>query len=400
MARWKSLGVIVLLSAGSALADANLNTVVTFDRANNGANPLGNLIADSAGNLYGTTNTSGANGDGTVFEIAAGTHALTTLATFDGTNGANPVSGLIFDAAGDLYGTTTSGGPGGQGTVFEIAAGTTTLSTVDWFNFTYGASPGALTIDLSGNIYGVTQGGGANYEGTVFKITGGRYLSVIATFNNTNGSYPTGGLYVDGAGNVFGTTSQGGANNDGTVFEIPAGTKTVNTLVNFNGTNGSGPAGTLIADASGNLYGTTGYGGADNDGTVFKIAAGTDILTTLASLDGTQGEYPSAGLIADAAGNLYGTAFYGGSGGEGTVFELAAGASTLSTLAEFDGDNGAFPMAALLADSSGDLYGTTFEGGTDTFGTVFELTNTGFVVPEPGALGLSAVAGLVLVRRK
>jgi uncharacterized repeat protein (TIGR03803 family) len=154
----------------------------------------------------------------------------------------------------------------------------------------------------------------------------------------------------------------------------------------------------LIADAAGNLYGTTGYGGANNDGTIFKIAAGTGDLTTLATFDGSQGEYPSAGLIADAAGNLYGTAFYGGSGGDGTVFELAAGSSTITTLAEFDGDNGAFPMTSLIADASGNLYGTTFEGGTNSVGTVFELTNTGFVLPEPGTLALFAVAGLFLRR--
>ncbi|HEY1687042.1 MAG TPA: choice-of-anchor tandem repeat GloVer-containing protein [Tepidisphaeraceae bacterium] len=390
----------MLLSAGPVMAEATLNTLVNFDRTSNGANPLGALIADSAGNLYGTSNTGGLDGDGTVFVINAKNHTLTTLATFSGGNGANPAAGLVLDSAGDLYGTTSSGGSGGQGTVFDFNIKNNSFSTPASFNFTNGASPEAnLLLDSEGNLYGTTNGGGANYQGTVFKVAAGTHtLSTPVTFNNTNGSYPTGGLFMDGMGNVFGTTSQGGASSDGTVFEIVAGSNTVNPLVTFNGTNGSGPACTLIADAAGNLYGTTGYGGANSDGTIFKIAAGTGDLTTLATFDGSQGEYPSAGLIADAAGNLYGTAFYGGSGGEGTVFELAAGSSTITTLAEFDGDNGAFPMTSLIADSSGNLYGTTFEGGTNGVGTVFELTNTGFVVPEPGALALLAVAGLFLRR--
>ena len=270
------------------------------------------------------------------------------------------------------------------------------------FNYTNGASPEAgLIVDGLGNLYGTTNGGGANYQGTVFKIAAGtNVLSTLVTFNETNGSYPAAGLIADASGNLYGTSTQGGANNDGTVFKIATGTHILSTLVTFNGTDGSGPQAALIADASGNLYGTTGYGGASNDGTVFKIAAGTHVLSTIATFDGTEGQYPSAGVIADAAGNLFGTAFYGGSGGEGTVFEVAAGTSTISALTTFDGTTGAFPMAGLLADASGDLYGTAFEGGADTFGTVFELTGSGFVVPEPGSLTLSVVGGLLLLRRR
>jgi uncharacterized repeat protein (TIGR03803 family) len=402
MAKLKLVGVIMLASAGAVLAGPVANTVVTFDRTSNGANPLSALVADAAGNLYGTTNTGGADGDGTVFEIAASTHILSTLMTFDGTDGANPAAGLVFDSSGNLYGTTSSGGTGGQGTVFKIAGGTKTFSTLATFNFTNGASPEAgLIVDASGNLYGTTNGGGTNYQGTVFKIAAGtNALSTLVTFDETNGSYPAAGLIADASGNLYGTTTQGGMNNDGTVFKIAAGTHTFSTVVTFDGTNGSGPQAGLIADAAGNLYGTTGYGGTSNDGTVFKIAAGTHGLNTLAVFDGTEGQYPSAGLIADAAGNLYGTAFYGGSGGEGTVFEVAAGTDTLSALATFDGDNGAFPMTGLIADATGDLYGTTFEGGADTFGTVFEVTDSGFVVPEPASLALCAVGGLVLLRRR
>lgn len=401
MTRCKSFGVVVLI-LGSAWARAGQNTLVDFDRTNNGANPLSALIADAAGNLYGTTNTGGADGDGTVFEIAAGTHILSTLVTFDGHNGANPAAGLVADASGNMYGTTSSGGPGGQGTVFEISAGAHSYIPLAAFNFTNGASPEAsMIIDDSGNLYGTTNGGGTNFEGTVFKLNiASHLLSTLVTFNGSNGPYPAAGLMADQSGNMYGTSTQGGANNDGTVFKVAGGTNILSTLLTFDGDNGSGPEAQLIADSSGNMYGTTGYGGPSNDGTVFKIAAGTNALSTLASFDGSQGQYPSAGLITDKAGNLYGTAFYGGDGGSGTVFEVAAGSNALSALASFDGDNGAFPMAALLADGSGDLYGTNFEGGVNGVGNVFELTDTGFVVPEPGSVALFVGAGLLLLRRR
>lgn len=402
MLKVRSLCIVMLLGGGWVLGGPVLTTVVTFNRQFNGANPLGGLVFDSAHNLYGTTNTGGAYGDGTVFEIGAGSHILNTLVAFSGNNGANPYAGLMLDKPGNLYGTTSSGGAGGQGTVFKIAAGTASVTTLAAFDYTNGASPEAgLIADEAGNLYGTTNGGGANYQGTVFKIAAGtNVVNTLVTFNNTNGSYPTAGLFMDGSGNLFGTTSQGGANMDGTVLEIAADTNEMHTVVTFDGTNGSGPAGTLVSDAAGNLYGTTGYGGVDNDGTVFEIDAGTHAFHTLAEFDGDTGQYPSAGLIVDAAGNLYGTAFYGGAGGSGTVFEIAAGSSTISVLAAFDGDNGALPMTGLAADSAGNLYGTTFEGGTDTFGTVFELTGTGFVVPEPGLLSLSAVGGLLMFRRR
>ncbi len=226
---WGTAGDYVL----STLASFNASYVVDSSYAD--------LIADAAGNLYGTTSTGGDYGDGSVFEIAAGTHALTTLASFNGNNGQWPSAGLLADAAGNLYGTTVDGGANGDGTVFEIAAGTDALTT-------------------------------------------------LINFNGSDGAAAAGELIADPAGDLYGATAWGGAYGDGTVFEIAAGTHALSTLASFNGGNGASPVGSLLADAAGNLYGTTSLGGANGDGTVFKIAAGTDALTTLVSFDGSNGK--------------------------------------------------------------------------------------------------------------
>ena len=258
------------------------------------------------------------------------TTGLTTLVTFDGTNGTQPDAGLIADAAGNLYGTTTYGGANNDGTVFELAAGSYALTT-------------------------------------------------LVSFNGADGAIPEAGLFMDAAGNLYGTTYSGGTNGDGTVFEVAAGTYALSTLVNFNGTNGANPQAGLAADAAGNLYGTTRLGGTYYQGTVFEVAAGTHALTTLVSFNGTDGANPEAGLIVDAAGNLYGTTAYGGMGyinvdftGYGTVFEVAAKTHALSTLVSFNQTDGANPEATLLAGAAGVLYGTTVYGGATDEGTVFE----------------------------
>ncbi len=349
-----------------------LTTLATFN-GNNGSDPEAGLIADAAGNLYGTTEGGGTAGDGTVFEVAAGTHALSTLATFDGTNGSVPRAGLIADTAGNLYGTTWEGYPAGAGTVFEVAAGTHALTTLVAFN-DIGAYPDAgLIADASGNLYGTTSEGGTADRGTVFEVAAGTHdLTALATFNGNNGQFPEAGLLADAAGNLYGTTEWGGTAGDGTVFEVAAGTHALTTLATFNGNNGAYPWAGLIADAAGNLYGATSEGGTADDGTVFEVAAGTHALSTLATFNGNNGEYPD-GLIADAAGNLYGTTLEGGTAGDGTVFELAAGTHVLTTLATFKGNNGAGPDAGLIADTAGNLYGTTEAGATDDGGTVFEV---------------------------
>jgi uncharacterized repeat protein (TIGR03803 family) len=198
---------------------------------------------------------------------------------------------------------------------------------------------------------------------------------------------------MDGSGNLFGTSTFGGANNAGTVFEIVHGSGVVTTLATFNTTNGANPYAGVVMDAAGNLYGTANVGGANGVGTVFEVAHGTNVITTLASFDAT-GFTPFSGVVLDNAGNLYGTAYAGGTFGYGTVYEVAQGSGVTTTLATFDGTNGARPYAGLLMDGTGNLYGTTLFGGASDAGTVFELSPT--PAPEPSSIVLLVLGGVGL----
>jgi uncharacterized repeat protein (TIGR03803 family) len=354
----------------------SLTTLASFSGLD-GENPVAPLIMDSGGNLYGTTAYGGTfgytdhvAGDGTVFELAAGSGTITTLASFDGTDGQCPVGGPVLDGSGDLYGTTLGGGARGEGTVFELAKGSGTITTLASFNGgSNGGYPDAgLIIDGNGNLYGTTLVGGAQARGTVFEVAAGSdTITTLASFDGTDGQLPHSGLIMDGSGNLYGTTLLGGASKDGTVFEVVQGSGTITTLASFNGTDGANPEAALLMDGSGNLYGTTSVGGPHGGGTVFELAKGSGTITTLAS-PGSQ-----AGLIMDASGNLYGTTQSGGAYGTGTAFELAAGSGTITTLASFRGSEGATPCAGLIMDASGNLFGTTQLGGANGYGTVFEL---------------------------
>jgi uncharacterized repeat protein (TIGR03803 family) len=395
-----------------------LTTLTNFNGAGNGSFPLASLTIDAAGDLFGTTfqggtTASGTPGSGTVFEIPSqgnGVYgALTTLVTFNGIgNGSLPSGGLFADVLGDLFGTTFQGGTNNQGTVFEIpktATGFGTLSTLVTFN---GAGNGSfplasLTMDAAGDLFGTTEAGGTNGLGTVFGIsktaTGYGPLTTLATFNGAgNGSFPFGGLVADAAGDLFGTTFQGGGANDGTVFEIPktaTGFGTLTTLVTFNGGNGANPHASLTMDAAGNLFGTTQNGGANGLGTAFEIpksALGFGALTTLANFNGAgDGANPLASLTTDGAGDLFGTTFQGGTNNQGTVFEIAKTANGFAlptVLQSFSSPDGTNPAGGLVADAAGNLFGTTEFGGTNNQGTAFELTNTPFVPITPQTLVL------------
>jgi uncharacterized repeat protein (TIGR03803 family) len=315
-------------------------TLVSFNGPD-GSSPSG-LIADANGDLFGTTAEGGANDDGTVFEIvktASGYASTpTTLISFDGDDGRAPVAHLIADADGDLFGTTDSGGANNDGTVFEItktAGGyASTPTTLVSFNGTNGVfADGSLIADANGDLFGTTLEGGADNDGTLFEIakTAVGYASTpttLVSFNGADGDEPVDGLIADANGDLFGTTPFGGAGNFGTVFEIAkvgAGyASTPITLVSFDGADGEAPFSNLIADADGDLFGTT-AGGAQSDATVFEIektAAGyASAPTTLVSFNIADGVDPG-GLIADANGDLFATTLEGGADNDGTVFEV------------------------------------------------------------------------------
>jgi uncharacterized repeat protein (TIGR03803 family) len=326
---------------------------------------------------------------------------------------AGPVSGLIFDGDGNLYGTSIRGGVHSEGAVFELSpkkGGGWTEQVIYSFGSIKndGESPyGTLVFDGEGNLYGTTSNGGSSLAGTVFELSpqqdGSWTETQIYSFVDlpTDGSYPQAGVIFDGDGNLFGTTTGGGSSSQGTVFEVSpksGGGWTEQVLHNFNSAapDGTFPYAGLIFDKNGNLYGTTLYGGlTSGSGTVFELtpAAGgkwtEQVLHTFGSMSATDGVNPQAGLIFDADGNLYGTTQYGGDHGGvyadgGTVFELSpamGGAWTEKVLYSFGatGTDGENPYSGLIFDDAGNLYGATEIGGdfavdgTADGGTVFAL---------------------------
>ena len=359
-----------------------LTTLATF--ANNETHPYGVLTLDASGSLFGTTgvspstNSSGSVVQGTIYQLVQGGSTIIPFITFlNGTNGADPVGGLTFAADGILDGATAFGGSAGDGTLFELRGGAvTTLATFTGAN---GAVPqSVLTVDAAGDLFGVTNQGGSANLGTVFELVkGATTVTTLATFTGANGAYAEGGVVFDAAGDLFGTTVSGGSANLGTIFELAKGATTVKTLVDFTGPNGAAPRSGLVADAAGNLFGTTHDGGGANAGTVYELARGATAVATLATFTVANGANPFGTLAFDLSGNLYGTTFTGGSGGGGTVFELQKGTGVLTTLASFTDSTGGNPYAGLSIDAAGDLFGTTTSGN----GTLFELPAVGPFLP-------------------
>ena len=385
--------VFKITSAGA------LTTLYNF-AGSDGSNPTAGLIQATDGNLYGTTFGGGAYSDGTVFKITtAGT--LTTLHSFAGTDGSNPWGGVVQATDGNFYGTTTSGGAYNDGTVFKITTAGT-LTTLHSFAGTDGSSPDAgLVQGTDANLYGTTAAGGANAYGTVFKITLAGTLTTLHSFAGTDGIFPSAGLVQGTDGNFYGTTYESGAYGYGTIFKITSG-GTLTTLHSFDKTDGSYPYAVLMQATDGNFYGSTLYGGTYNDGTLFKITA-TGTLTTLHSFDSTDGSYPKTGLVQGSDGNLYGTTEEGGAYSYyGTVFVLYVGLQPFTSLLSFNGTDGSVPAASLVQATDGNLYGTTAYTGTFADGTAFKITTAGTLTTlynfcaQPNCADGGDAAGLVL----
>ena len=382
-----------------------------FGSGRDGTYPEASMVMDGAGNLYGTTYQGGNSNQGAVFKLTpngSGGWTESVVHNFSGTDGTFLEANLIFDGAGNLYGTTYAGGDHGYGTAFEMmpngSGGWTFKKLHDFGNGTDGATPYApLTLDAAGNLYGSTYFGGDNGWGTVFELTpngqGGWSETKLHNFNlnGSDGASPE-AVLLDASGNIYGTTNVGGDYGLGTIFEMtPNGSGGWNEkkLHNFhyNGTDGAYPD-NMIFDAAGNLYATTTYGGTHGVGTMFQLASNgsggwnEDVLYNF-NYNGTDGAYPYyANLISDVAGNLYGTTDSGGAYSAGAVFELVPNGSggwtqKLLHSFDFDGNDGAYPYGGLVSDGAGNLYGTTSLGGdyhcNDGFGcgAVFELSPNG-----------------------
>jgi uncharacterized repeat protein (TIGR03803 family) len=325
--------------------------------------------------------------------MALPAQTFTTLLSFNGTDGEFPESGLVQATNGDLYGTTQAGGAYGVGTIFKITP-SGSLATLYSFCAQTGCTDGGypfagLVEATDGDLYGTTAIGGANGWGTVFKITPTGTLTTLYSFCSRNpcadGAYPEAGLIQATNGDLYGTTAQGGTFGGGTVFKItPSGTLT--SLYSFCSpggcADGEKPSG-LVQATNGDFYGTTFVGGANSQGTVFKITPG-GMLTTIYSFCSqslcADGENPVAGLVQGPSGELYGTASSGGAYNSGTVFKITPRGS-LTTIYNFCSQtgcpDGADPGVVLDQASSGNFYGTTAYGGVKDAGTIFEITPNG-----------------------
>jgi uncharacterized repeat protein (TIGR03803 family) len=304
----------------------------------------------------------------------------------NGTDGYNPYADVTPDAKGNIYGTTYRGGAFGSGSVYKIApSGTETILHSFNPDGKDGFNPlGAPVVrDKAGNLYGTTYQGGASGNGTVFKIDPSGTETVLHSFNvdGIDGYLPNAGLVLDKVGNLYGTTYAGGTFGLGTVFKVSAsGIETV--LHSFDGTDGCYPsdAGVVLGKKN-TMYGTASQCGANGVGTVFKLTQ-TGVLTVLHhfAADGVDGNLPYAGVVLDKkTGDVYGTTNQGGAFGVGTVYKVtSSGAESVLHSFAADGKDGLNPAASLAFDKkTGNLYGTTVGGGAHKLGTVFKLTPDG-----------------------
>jgi uncharacterized repeat protein (TIGR03803 family) len=369
------------------VAGAQTETMLySFAGTEDGGNPSSGVVADARGNLYGTT-AKGGLGFGTVYKITS-VGAKSILYSF-GTaisDGAYPSAGVVRDAKGNLYGTAPYGGSARNGTVYKVtpAGKETTL-----YNFTGGSDggnpAGPVVLDAQGNLYGTTNVGGnlsacnGGGCGTVFELSSQGVLTVLHSFSgNPDGENPAEALVFDAAGNLYGTTPYGGAFGYGTVFEVtPGGNETV--LYNFTGgVDGAYPLGPVVLGANGNVFGLTSQGGISGvyGGVVFRLASGKE--TVLHRFGGSpDGLGPERGLVL-SAGVLYGTTGGGGTSkncvsGCGSIFQVPLSGKE-KVLYSFTGSpDGEGAFAGLVRDQKGNMYGTTYYGGTFGYGAVFKF---------------------------
>ncbi len=405
---------------GTSSMPAQTFTILHTFTGPDGADPAGAMVRDAAGNLYGTTDAGGngtlcgyVTGCGTVFKLSPNGTEIVLYSFSGGADGSEP-RGLFRDAAGSLYGVTAHGGnlslcnvmgyPPGCGVIFKLSPPATfcrsvmcpwTETVLHTFTGPDGALPvGSLIQDAAGNFYGATLSGGADqYGGTVFKINSLGEETVLVSFyyDGSDGFEPMAGVVQDSAGILYGTTYSGGNDGYGVIYKLDPATGQETVLHNFEDGDGGYPVGALVLDQAGNLYGATWQGGFMSEecyggcGLVFKLDSSEQLTLLYSFMGGADGGWPLAGLIRDSAGSLYGTTSAGGNlnacyAGCGTVFKLAPNGSETVLYTFNDGTDGAFPAAALVQDAAGNLYGTTTAGGDRNCpifggcGVVFKIT--------------------------
>jgi|HubBroStandDraft_1064217.scaffolds.fasta_scaffold10059_3 uncharacterized repeat protein (TIGR03803 family) len=355
----------------------HLTVLYAFTGGQDGGVPWAGVVRDPAGNLYGTTSGVGLADQGAVFKLDPAGHE-TTLHTFTGgADGGHPRAGVILDSSLNLYGTATNGGTSGNGVVYRVDPSGEESVLYNFTGASDGSEPFAGVIrDPSGDLYGTTFLGGSTI-GVVYRLNTAGQESVLYTFPGGNdGFYPAASLIRDEAGNLYGATEGGSTTNAGTVYRLDSEGKQ-KVLYRFTGGNdGAYPTARLVSDSAGNLYGTAQSGGAGNMGVVYKLDP-TGQQTVLYSFTGADGNLPLGGVVFDSAGNLYGTTNLGGSTNAGVVFKLSASGQETVLYSFTGGDDGGNPVSGVTLDSNGNIYGTTKLGGRAKAGVAYRLSATG-----------------------
>ena len=385
-------------------AAGHQTVLYSFTGRDDGGTPLAGVESDSQGNLYGTTFAGGAAGMGVVYKLDPAGNQTILHSFMGGTDGASPYAGVLLDSTGYIYGTTYYGGSASYGVVYKLdPAGNYTVL----YSFTGGAAGGnpyaGVIRDEAGNLYGTTYVGGSahcSYAcGVVYKLDTAGHETVLHNFQggSFDGKGPFAGVIRDSAGNLYGTTTRGGAAHAGVVFKLDAGGRETVLYAFTGGADGCFPnQGNLIRDAAGNLYGTTSggtpYGLPDDPAVVYKLNAAGQETVLYTFMDGADGTQPQSGLTRDTAGNLYGTTFFGGVAGNGVVYKLdSAGQETV--LYSFAGGVGHGAYGDPIRGAAGNFYGTTFQGGPADAGVVYELDAAGYYTMLYGFTGSSDGAG-------
>jgi uncharacterized repeat protein (TIGR03803 family) len=392
-----------LVAAAMAVSTAGASNaqmvLYAFTGGNDGGNAATGLVFDAQGNAYGTTVVGGGAGCGTIFELtpSQGQWTETTLWSFScGVDGKNPHGGVTLDANGDLFGTTVAGGSGGActgdgcGVVFELSKGVLT-PIYSFRGQRDGFGPGGpVSFDAAGNLYGTTPDGGPHQMGVVYQLSlrhgAWTYTMIHGFTGRRDGAVGSlGALLVDSHGSLFGIAELGGDHQAGTAYRLTpgaGGTWTFTTLYAFKGMPNAGfPYGGLIADPTGDLFGTTYYGGRYGLGSVFELVPGAPgkyserVLHSFKGLP-KDGSAPTSTLAFDSAGDLLGTTSAGGGSCDcGTIFELAAGTGKETIVHRFGStsSDGAYPYYG-LTPFGGNLYTSTVAGGSFGQGTIYGLT--------------------------
>lgn len=359
----------------------NYNAIFEFDGSSTGSNPYGSLSLASNGMLYGMTFQGGANNYGVLFEYDITSSTLTNKVDFDGTSkGRNPKGSLVQSSDQLLYGMTFSGGTNNSGVLFEFNPATSTCTKKLDLNIAPdGKSPyGSIVQSYNGKFYGMTYSGGTDGLGVLFEYDPGSsvYTKKVDFAGSSNGSYPYGSLIQASNGKLYGMTYSGGTNGTGVLFEYDPAGSTYTKKIDFDGaTYGSNPFGSLVLANNGKLYGMTFQGGTSSKGVLFEYDPTTSIFTKKLDFTGSaNGSNPYGQLMQASNGKLYGMTNLGGTSNKGVLFEYDPFTSAYTKKVDFSGTaNGSNPYGSLIEASDGKLYGMTFLGGTSNYGVLFEF---------------------------